>query len=89
MAPPKIAQEPYRSARRDFWRRTELITIATDTTPLDGAFHMPEDRPVRGGVLLFHGNTMNFYVGAPCWLPPVLTELGFACLAFNRRGHES
>jgi hypothetical protein len=45
--------------------RTELITIVTDTTPLDGAFHMPEDRPVRGGVLLFHGNTMNFYVGAP------------------------
>jgi hypothetical protein len=37
--------------------RTELIT--TDTTPLDGAFHWPEDRP-RGGVLLFHGNTMNF-----------------------------
>jgi Na+/H+ antiporter NhaD/arsenite permease-like protein len=68
--------------------RTELITIVTDTTPLDGALHMPEDRPVRGGVLLFHGNTMNFYVGAPRWLPPVLTELGFACLAFNRRGHD-
>jgi len=68
--------------------RTELITIVTDTTPLDGAFHMPEDRPVRGGVLLFHGNTMNFYVGAPRWLPPVLTELGVACLAFNRRGHD-
>jgi pimeloyl-ACP methyl ester carboxylesterase len=31
---------------------------------------------------------MNFYVGAPRWLPPVLTELGFACLAFNRRGHD-
>jgi len=68
--------------------RTELTTIATDTTPLDGAFHWPEDRPSRGGVLLFHGNTMNFYVGAPRWLPPVLTELGFACLAFNRRGHD-
>jgi pimeloyl-ACP methyl ester carboxylesterase len=68
--------------------RTELITIATDSTPLDGAFHWPEDRPARGGVLLFHGNTMNFYVGAPRWLPPVLTELGFACLAFNRRGHD-
>jgi pimeloyl-ACP methyl ester carboxylesterase len=68
--------------------RTELITIATDSTPLDGAFHWPEDRQARGGVLLFHGNTMNFYVGAPRWLPPVLTELGFACLAFNRRGHD-
>jgi pimeloyl-ACP methyl ester carboxylesterase len=68
--------------------RTELISIATDTLPLDGAFHWPEDRPARGGVLLFHGNTMNFYTGAPRWLPPVLTELGFACLAFNRRGHD-
>jgi hypothetical protein len=31
---------------------------------------------------------MNFYVGAPRFLPPVLTRLGFACLAFNRRGHD-
>ncbi len=68
--------------------RTELVSMATDTLPLDGAFHWPEDRPARGGVLLFHGNTMNFYTGAPRWLPPVLTELGFACLAFNRRGHD-
>ena len=56
--------------------------------PLDGALHLPEDRPVAGAVLLFHGNTMNFYVGAPRFLPPVLTRLGLACLAFNRRGHD-
>src|SRR5688500_559697 len=31
---------------------------------------------------------MNFYVGAPRFLPPALVELGFACLAFNRRGHD-
>jgi pimeloyl-ACP methyl ester carboxylesterase len=68
--------------------RTELITIPTDTTPLDGAFHLPEGRDPIGAVLLFHGNTMNFYVGAPRFLPPRLTELGFACLAFNRRGHD-
>ncbi len=68
--------------------RTELVTIPTDTLPLDGALHTPENRPVRGAVLLFHGNTMNFYVGAPRFLPPVLTELGFVCLAFNRRGHD-
>lgn len=68
--------------------RTELVSIATDTVPLDGAFHWPEDRPLRGGVMLFHGNTMNFYIGAPRFLPPVLTQLGFACLAFNRRGHD-
>jgi pimeloyl-ACP methyl ester carboxylesterase len=68
--------------------RTELVTIPTDTLPLDGALHTPENRPVRGAVLLFHGNTMNFYVGAPRFLPPALTRLGFACLAFNRRGHD-
>ncbi|MBV9825271.1 MAG: alpha/beta hydrolase [Alphaproteobacteria bacterium] len=68
--------------------RTELISIATDTLPLDGAFHLPDGEPTAGAVLLFHGNTMNFYVGAPRFLPPVLTKLGFACLAFNRRGHD-
>src|SRR5438876_10673206 len=31
---------------------------------------------------------MNFYVGAPRFLPPVLVKLGLACLAFNRRGHD-
>ena len=66
---------------------TELISIATDTLPLDGAFYLPEAEPC-GAVMLFHGNTMNFYVGAPRFLPPVLTRLGFACLAFNRRGHD-
>lgn len=39
-------------------------------------------------MLLFHGNTMNFYTGAMRFLPPVLTRMGFACLAFNRRGHD-
>jgi pimeloyl-ACP methyl ester carboxylesterase len=68
--------------------RTELISIETDTLPLDGAFHWPEDRPPTAAALLFHGNTMNFYVGAPRFLPPVLTRLGIACLAFNRRGHD-
>ena len=67
--------------------RTELISIATDTSPLDGAFYLPEAEP-RDAVMLFHGNAMNFYVGAPRFLPPVLTRLGFACLAFNRRGHD-
>jgi pimeloyl-ACP methyl ester carboxylesterase len=68
--------------------RTELISIETDTLPLDGAFYLPDSEAKAGGVLLFHGNTMNFYVGAPRFLPPVLTKLGFACLAFNRRGHD-
>ena len=55
--------------------RTELISIATNTLPLDGAFHLPETEPC-GAIMLFHGNTMNFYVGAPRFLPPVLTRLG-------------
>jgi len=67
---------------------TELISIETDTLPLDGAFHRPDGEATAGAVLLFHGNTMNFYVGAPRFLPPVLTRHGFACLAFNRRGHD-
>jgi len=38
--------------------------------------------------MIFHGNTMNFYTGAPRFLPPMLCELGYACLSFNRRGHD-
>lgn len=69
--------------------RTELVTIATDSgQPLDGAWYEPEGGATAGAILLFHGNTMNFYVGAPRFLPPALTALGFACLAFNRRGHD-
>ena len=41
--------------------RTELTSIATDTLPLDGAFYLPESEPC-GAVILFHGDTMNFYV---------------------------
>jgi len=68
--------------------RATLVTIATDTTPLDGVYYEPEGRPAAGAALLFHGNTMNFYTGAPRFLPPALTRLGLACLAFNRRGHD-
>jgi pimeloyl-ACP methyl ester carboxylesterase len=68
--------------------RTTLVSIPTDTRPLDGVFYEPAGGAVVGAALLFHGNTMNFYVGAPRFLPPRLTEMGFACLAFNRRGHD-
>ena len=68
--------------------RTELVSIPTPTRPLDGAFHEPEGGATRGAVLLFHGNTMNFYTGALRFLPPALTRLGYACLAFNRRGRD-
>jgi pimeloyl-ACP methyl ester carboxylesterase len=68
--------------------KTTLVSLPTDTIPLDGAWHEPDGGTVRGAVLLFHGNTMNFYMGAPRFLPPALTALGYACLAFNRRGHD-
>lgn len=69
--------------------QTELISIETDTgQPLDGAWYLPDGGAPKGAVMLCHGNTMNFYVGAPRFLPPALTRLGYACLAFNRRGHD-
>lgn len=68
--------------------KATLVTIATPTTPLDGAWYEPERPPARQAALLFHGNTMNFYSGAPRFLPPELAGLGLASLAFNRRGHD-
>ncbi|TMG92385.1 MAG: alpha/beta fold hydrolase, partial [Betaproteobacteria bacterium] len=67
--------------------RAELVSIPTQTIPLDGLYYEPEGR-AAGAALLFHGNTMNFYVGALRFLPPALVRLGLACLAFNRRGHD-
>jgi pimeloyl-ACP methyl ester carboxylesterase len=67
--------------------RATLVSIPTDTLPLEGALYEPEGA-AAGAALLFHGNTMNFYVGAPRFLPPALARLGLACLAFNRRGHD-
>jgi pimeloyl-ACP methyl ester carboxylesterase len=68
--------------------RTQLVGIPTPTRLLDGALYEPEDGAARGAVLLFHGNTMNFYTGALRFLPPALVRLGYACLAFNRRGRD-
>lgn len=68
--------------------RLELVSIPTDTAPLDGLYYEPMSGATVGAVLLFHGNTMNFYTGALRFLPPALTRAGYACLAFNRRGHD-
>ena len=65
-----------------------LVSIPTSTTPLDGMYYLPE-KPVRGAVQLLHGNAMNFYVGHSRWLVPALLGAGFACLAYNRRGHDT
>jgi pimeloyl-ACP methyl ester carboxylesterase len=66
---------------------TDLVSIETDTLPLDGLFFRPDTAP-RGAVLLMHGNVGNFYTGPSRFLPPRLVAAGFACLAFNRRGHD-
>ena len=70
--------------------RTQLVTIQTDTHPMDGAFHEPDEREgeTQAAALYFHGNTMNFYSGGARFLPPVLAKLGIAVLTFNRRGHD-
>ena len=68
--------------------RVELVSIPTDAAPLDGLYYEPDGGATAGAALLFHGNTMNFYTGAMRFLPPALTRMGLACLAFNRRGHD-
>jgi hypothetical protein len=49
---------------------TELVAIPTPSIPLDGAYYEPEGGVTAGAALFFHGNTMNFYVGASRFLPP-------------------
>jgi pimeloyl-ACP methyl ester carboxylesterase len=65
----------------------ELVSIPTDTHALDGLYYTP-DGPPKGAVLFLHGNCMNFYTGPARMVPPPLVKLGYACLAFNRRGHD-
>jgi pimeloyl-ACP methyl ester carboxylesterase len=67
---------------------TTLVSISTDTVALEGAWYEPAGDRAANAALLFHGNTMNFYSGPPRFLPPALSRLGYAALAFNRRGHD-
>lgn len=64
-----------------------LVEIAGSGRPLDGLWFDTPGSAV-GGVVLSHGNTMNFAVGPPRFLPPVLVPRGFACLSYNRRSHD-
>jgi pimeloyl-ACP methyl ester carboxylesterase len=66
----------------------ELVSIATDTYPLDGLYYEPEGGARAGAILIMHGNCFNFYTGLPRTLPPLLAKLGYAVLAYNRRGHD-
>jgi len=65
----------------------ELVSIETETHPLDGLYYRPHG-DIRAQAMILHGNCMNFYTGAPRFLPPALAALGIATLAFNRRGHD-
>jgi pimeloyl-ACP methyl ester carboxylesterase len=67
--------------------RTELITIETDSIPIEGLFYKPEGK-ILGSALYFHGNTMNFYTGGAKFLASPLVNAGIAFFAFNRRGHD-
>jgi pimeloyl-ACP methyl ester carboxylesterase len=67
--------------------RLELVSIVTDTEPIDGLYCEPEG-PARGAALLMHGNCSNFYTGPSRFLPEVLAKAGYASFAYNRRGHD-
>ena len=66
----------------------ELVSIETGTFPLDGAFYRPEGDGGKGAILIMHGNCGNFYTGVPRHVAPLLVRLGYAVLAYNRRGHD-
>jgi len=68
--------------------RAELVSVPTETEPLDGLWCLPEPGPAKGAALIMHGNQGNFYVGPPRFLPPALAEIGLASFAYNRRGHD-
>ena len=67
----------------------EVVSVPTPGTPLDGLFYAAEGPRSRGAAMLMHGNGMNFYYGAPGFLPEHLTGIGLAALAFNRHGHDT
>ena len=68
--------------------RLELVSIETGTYPLDGVFYRPQAGAGKGAILIMHGNCGNFYTGVPRHVAPLLVQLGYAVLAFNRRGHD-
>lgn len=55
----------------------ELVSIDTDTVPLDGLYYASDDTSSRGAVLFVHGNGMNFYYGVARFLPQYLIAAGF------------
>jgi pimeloyl-ACP methyl ester carboxylesterase len=68
--------------------KLELISIETETSPLDGIFYAPADGELGQAAMFLHGNCHNFYIGPSRFMPETLVAKGIACLAFNRRGHD-
>jgi pimeloyl-ACP methyl ester carboxylesterase len=68
--------------------KLELISIETETCPLDGIFYTPDGGATRHAAMFLHGNCHNFYMGPSRFMPETLVAHGFACLTFNRRGHD-
>src|ERR1700730_10170038 len=68
--------------------KLELISIETSTYPLDGAFYQPETEAGKDAILIMHGNCGNFYTGVSRHFAPLLAQLGYAVLTYNRRGHD-
>jgi pimeloyl-ACP methyl ester carboxylesterase len=68
--------------------KLELISIETETYPLDGIFYTPAGGAARHAAMFLHGNCHNFYMGPSRFMPETLAAHGIACLAFNRRGHD-
>jgi pimeloyl-ACP methyl ester carboxylesterase len=65
----------------------KMVSIPTDNHALDGLLYAPDAGP-REAAMFFHGNCMNFYTGPARMVPSVLNACGYACLCFNRRGHD-
>lgn len=64
----------------------EIVSFpAADGHLLDALLYEPSR---RGSValVLTHGRAMDFCIGPPRFLPPVLLPFGYTCLAINRRG---
>src|SRR5262245_53179255 len=68
--------------------RTELVSIPTDTLPLDGLYFEPEGK-AGGAALVFPANAMNCAAAPMRFLPPLLARLGPACPALNPRAHDT
>ncbi len=70
-------------------RRTiaELITIPVEDAVIDALLYR-SPIPASTLVICIHGALMNFCVGPSRFLPPMLVQRGFDCLAVNLRGHD-